>query len=68
MSKARLSLHWCLALAVVWLAYARSGAGAQSSNAPATSVLRDLHGMPEFRSTFDGESDKVRILMLLSPT
>lgn len=30
--------------------------------------LQDLGGIPELRALFDRESDKVRILMLLSPT
>jgi hypothetical protein len=41
---------------------------AQTAKAPAATVLRDLSGIEELQSRFDRESDKVRVVLLLSPT
>ena len=38
------------------------------SRATSARSLQDLGGIAELRALFDRESDKVRILMLLSPT
>jgi hypothetical protein len=41
---------------------------AQTAKAPAAMMLRDLAGIEELESRFDRESDKVRVVLLLSPT
>jgi hypothetical protein len=66
--RARLSVYWCAALAAVSLAWAGSRAVAQSPDAQALPVLRDLRGVAELSSAFDSDNAKVRIVMLLSPT
>jgi hypothetical protein len=55
-------------LAAAVLARPASYAIAQPLHAANARSLRDLGGIPELRTLFDRESDKVRILMLLSPT
>jgi hypothetical protein len=41
---------------------------AQTSTAPTETILRDFAGIEELQSRFDRESDKVRVVLLLSPT
>jgi hypothetical protein len=41
---------------------------AQTSTAPTETILRDIAGIEELQSRFDRESDKVRVVLLLSPT
>ena len=41
---------------------------AQTSTVPARTILQDFAGIEELQSRFDRESDKVRIVLLLSPT
>jgi hypothetical protein len=41
---------------------------AQTSTAQAGAILRDFAGIEELQSRFDRESDKVRVVLLLSPT
>jgi hypothetical protein len=55
-------------LAAAVLATPGSFAIAQPLHAANAHGLRDLGGISELRTLFDLESDKVRILMLLSPT
>jgi hypothetical protein len=43
-------------------------AAAQTAPAPAETILRDFAGIEELQSRFDRESDKVRVVLLLSPT
>jgi hypothetical protein len=43
-------------------------ARAQSGVPSAAPVLQDLAGLGELRSQFENDSDKVRIVLLLSPT
>jgi hypothetical protein len=40
----------------------------QTSTATAPPVLRDLTAISELQSLFDSESDRTRIVLLLSPT
>jgi hypothetical protein len=40
----------------------------QSPVATVPSALHDLRGIAELRSLFEGDRDKVRIVLLLSPT
>jgi hypothetical protein len=47
---------------------ATSRADPQASTASAPAVLHDLAGMPDLQALFDRESDKIRIVLLLSPT
>jgi hypothetical protein len=54
--------------AIFWFACSVAGAVAQQSSAPAPPVLRDLGGISELESLFDRDSDKTRIVLLLSPT
>jgi hypothetical protein len=58
-----------LALAVaLWLAWAAPQVAAQPAKAAASPVLRDLAGIADLQARFDQERDKVRIVLLLSPT
>jgi hypothetical protein len=54
--------------AILWLGCAVPTAVAQTSTAPALAVLKDLAGVSELQSVFDRDSDKTRIVLLLSPT
>jgi hypothetical protein len=67
--RARIAVSRVLSLAaVLWLAFPVPGAVAQRSRAAAPPVLRDLAGTAELRSIFERENDKIRIVLLLSPT
>ena len=55
-------------IAAVVLASPVHQAGAQSGVAAATPVLQDLSGVDELRSLFESDRDKIRIVLLLSPT
>jgi len=52
----------------IWLASSAPPALAQSPVAISAPVLHDLNGMTELRSMFERDRDKVRIVLLLSPT
>jgi len=54
--------------ATALLARPASHAIAPPLRAASARALQDLGGIPELTALFDRESDKVRILMLLSPT
>jgi hypothetical protein len=41
---------------------------AQSAHTSAAPVLQDLRGLDELRTLFDRDRDKIRIVLLLSPT
>jgi len=65
---ARIGGRWCAAaVAAVYLAFS-PGAIAQSTRATVPSALQDLAGIGELHSLFDRDSDKIRVVMLLSPT
>jgi hypothetical protein len=51
-----------------WLVTTAPPVFAQTTGATIAPVLHDLHGAAELGSLFDGDRDKVRIVMLLSPT
>ena len=55
-------------LAAAVLPRPASHAIAPPLHAASANSLQDLGGIPELRTLFDRESDKVRILLLLSPT
>jgi hypothetical protein len=58
-----------LALAVaLWLAWAAPQVAAQPAKAPASPVLRDLARIADLRTLFDQERDRIRVVLLLSPT
>ena len=52
----------------VWLAWPAPHAFTQSPVTTASSVLQDLHGVADLRSLFERDRDKVKIVLLLSPT
>jgi hypothetical protein len=54
--------------AVVWLTSPTPRTAAQTPTATAPTVLRDLTAIAELQSLFDRESDRTRIVLLLSPT
>ena len=54
--------------AAVWLTCLAPRATAQTPTATAPAVLRDLTAISELQSLFDRESDRTRIVLLLSPT
>jgi hypothetical protein len=54
--------------AAFWLSWSVPGAFAQTANATAPPVLKELAGIPELQAHFDRDSDKTRIVLLLSPT
>jgi hypothetical protein len=60
--------RWLSLTAVLWLACSVPGAVAQRSRAAAPPVLRDIAGTADLQSIFEHESDKTRIVLLLSPT
>jgi hypothetical protein len=60
-------LRLAVLLAVI-LASPLHQARAQSGVSTAAPVLRDLAGLGELRSQFEIDVDKVRIVLLLSPT
>jgi hypothetical protein len=63
----RLVVRYTLTFAaVLWLAGPIPRAVAQTSAAPA--VLHDLAGISDLQAVFDRESDRTRIVLLLSPT
>ena len=66
--RVRLIGHRLLAFAaVVWITCLSLRTAAQTpTTAPA--VLRDLTAIAELQSVFDRESDRTRIVLLLSPT
>jgi hypothetical protein len=43
-------------------------AGAQSGGVNAAPVLKDFRGLGELRPLFESDRDKIRIVLLLSPT
>jgi hypothetical protein len=52
----------------VWLAWPAPHAFTQSPVTTAAPVLQDLHGVADLRSLFERDRDKVKIVLLLSPT
>ena len=54
--------------AAFWLAWSVPSAFAQTASATVPPVLKELAGIPELQSLFDRDSDKTRIVLLLSPT
>jgi hypothetical protein len=54
--------------AALWLAWSVPRAVAQTPAATAPAVLRDLAGISGLQEVFDRDSDKIRIVLLLSPT
>jgi hypothetical protein len=54
--------------AAFWLAWSVPRAVAQTPAATAPAVLRDLAGISGLQEVFDRDSDKIRIVLLLSPT
>jgi hypothetical protein len=69
MPRARIAVpRWLALAAVLWLAYPVPGAVAQRSRAAAPPVLKDIAGTGDLKSIFEQESDKTRIVLLLSPT
>ena len=56
------------ALLAVALAAHPSLVRAQSTSAEAAQVLQDLRGLQELRTLFERDRDKIRIVLLLSPT
>jgi hypothetical protein len=56
------------ALLTMTLAAPPCYAHAQSTTADASQALHDLRGLDELRTLFDHDRDKVRIVLLLSPT
>lgn len=57
-----------LIAAALWLAWPVTRAVAQTPAATAPAVLRDLAGISGLQEVFDRDSDKIRIVLLLSPT
>jgi len=57
-----------LAALVAVLASSLHQARAQPAVASAAPVLQDLRGLVELRSVFESDVDKIRIILLLSPT
>ena len=51
-----------------WLAWPAPQAFTQSPVTTAAPVLQDLHGVAQLRSQFDSDRNRVRIVLLLSPT
>jgi hypothetical protein len=51
-----------------WLAPCASPASAQPRGPTGAAVLQDLSSISELRSLFEADRDKVRIVLLLSPT
>ncbi len=51
-----------------WLAWPAPQAFTQSPVTTVASVLQDLRGVAPLRSQFESDRDKVRIVLLLSPT
>jgi hypothetical protein len=64
---ARLRAAFVVVVVVILTSPARD-TYAQPVSAATAPVLRDLHGIDELRSRFDGDQGKVRIVLLLSPT
>jgi hypothetical protein len=55
-------------LLAVALAAHPSQVRAQSTSAEAAPALQDLRGLGELRTLFERDRDKIRIVLLLSPT
>ena len=55
-------------LLAMLLASPLHGARAQPGVSNAAPVLQDLAGLSELRAQFENDSDKIRIVLLLSPT
>jgi hypothetical protein len=51
-----------------WLAWPAPHAFTQAPVATAAPILQDLHGVADLRSLFERDRDKVRIVLLVSPT
>jgi hypothetical protein len=64
----RIGRHSIAFAAVVWLACFTPRTAAQTPTATAPAVLRDLTAIAELQSLFDRERDRIRIVLLLSPT
>jgi len=65
----RIAARQCAALVLAtWLAWPAADATAQAAGAVSPSVLRDLTSVAELQSSFDADRDKIRIVLLLSPT
>ena len=65
----RIVIRCVLSLAAaLWLVSSVPSAVARTANATAPPVLKDLAGISELQSLFDRDSDKTRIVLLLSPT
>jgi hypothetical protein len=56
------------ALALLIGLYQLSVAGVTRSQAPALPALRDLSSIAQLQAAFDADREKVRVLLLLSPT
>lgn len=61
-------LRACVSLAAAVALWAGSRVIAQPSIPRETPVLHELAGIPELQAAFDQESEKIRIVFLLSPT
>lgn len=61
----------CIPAAIVlaaWLALPLPQPFTQAPVASAAPALQDLRGVDQLRSLFDNDRDKIRIVLLLSPT
>jgi hypothetical protein len=56
------------ALLTLTLAAPQFYAHTQSTTADTSPALHDLRDLDAFRTVFDGDRDKIRIVLLLSPT
>jgi len=65
----RIAARQCAALVLAtWLAWPAADATAQAAGGVSPPVLRDLTSVAELQSSFDADRDKIRIVLLLSPT
>jgi hypothetical protein len=56
------------ALALLVGLHQLSATGVTRSQTPASPALRDLSSIAQLQAAFDGDREKVRVLLLLSPT